>query len=141
MSAANLKLSKSAEFLERPVAKRKMGIVITGVISLLILLLSLPFITWINLANPGALFAAIGVKDYSNIYGGYSLFNFLSFVKESGYGLLGFPAMLLMVAHVAATLFHASYLYRIIANKTEGKGFLKLYNNGQTAMLFSLFGY
>ena len=139
MSAANLKLSKSAEFLERPVAKRKMGIVITGVISLLILLLSLPFITWINLANPGALFAAIGVKDYSNIYGGYSLFNFLSFVKESGYGLLGFPAMLLMVAHVAATLFHASYLYRVIANKTEGKGFLKLYNNGQTAMLFSLF--
>ena len=83
MSAANLKLSKSAEFLERPVAKRKMGIVITGSISLLILLLSLPFITWINLANPGALFAAIGVKDYSNIYGGYSLFNFLSFVKES----------------------------------------------------------
>jgi len=137
MSAVNLKLSKSAAFLERPVAKRKMGIVITGVISLLILLLSLPVISWITLARPGALFAAIGVEDYSNIYGGYSLFNFLSFIKITKFGILGFPAMLLMVAHVASVGFHAAYLLRIILNKVEGKGYLKLYSNGQTAMLFS----
>lgn len=139
MSAVNLKLSKSAAFLERPVAKRKMGVMINGAISLLILLLSLPLISWITLVRPGALFAAIGVEDYSNIYGGYNLFNFLSFVKESKFGVLGFPAMLLMVAHVAGVGFHVAYLIRIALNRTEGKGYLKLYSNGQVAMLFSFF--
>ena len=52
------------------------------------------------LSNSGALFAAIGVEDYSNIYGGYTLYNLLSFVQESGHGILGFPVMLLMVAMV-----------------------------------------
>lgn len=44
------------------------------------MVLSLPLVSWIVLSNPGALFAAIGVEDYSNIYGGYTLYNFLSFV-------------------------------------------------------------
>lgn len=139
MTVAKPKLSKSALFLDRTVAHRKLGIVIDLAISALILVMSLPFVTWINLANPGALFAAIGVTDYSNIYGGYTLYNFLSFVQESGYGKLGFPAMLLMLAMIACAAFHLVYIIRGIVKPQGEKGYLKLYSNGQIAMLFTFF--
>ena len=139
MSAVNPKLSKSAAFLERPVARRKMGIVIAFALSAVVLVLSLPFVSWITLSNPGALFAAIGVEDYSNIFSGYTLYNFLSFVQESGRGTLGFPAMLLMVAMVAAALFHLAFLIRTIVKPVGEKGYLKLYSNCQVAMLFTFF--
>ena len=45
MSAVNPMLSKSAAFLERPVARRKMGIVIAFALSAVVLLLSLPFVS------------------------------------------------------------------------------------------------
>ena len=139
MSAVNPQLSKSAAFLERPVARRKMGIVIAFALSAVVLVLSLPFVSWITLSNPGALFAAIGVEDYSNIFSGYTLYNFLSFVQESGRGTLGFPAMLLMVAMVAAALFHLAFLIRTIVKPVGEKGYLKLYSNCQVAMLFTFF--
>ena len=102
-------------------------------------MLSLPFVSWIVLSNSGALFAAIGAEDYSNIYGGYTLYNFLSFVQENGHGILGFPAMLLMVAMVAAALFQLVFLVRTIVKPVGEKGYLKLYSNCQVAMLFTFF--
>ena len=89
------KVSNRASFLDKPVAGRTAGIVVLFALSLLLLLLSLPFFPWIILSAPGALFRSIGVTDYSKIYGGYTLYNFLSFVRESGRGTLGFPSMLL----------------------------------------------
>lgn len=139
MSVAKLELSKSASYLNKPVAKRNMGIVINLVVSALILVMSLPFLSWINLANPGTLFAVIGVEDYSNIWSGYTLYNFLSFVQETGYGKLGFPAMLLMVAMVAAALFHIAFIVRAIMKPEGKKGYLGLYSNCQVAMLFTFF--
>ena len=58
MSALNPKLSKSAAFLERPVARRKMGIVIAFALSAVVLVLSA-----LGLANMwAAVFADVGVS-------------------------------------------------------------------------------
>ena len=59
------KVSNRASFLDKPVAGRTAGIVVFFALSLLLLLLSLPFFPWIILSAPGALFRSIGVTDYS----------------------------------------------------------------------------
>lgn len=129
--------------LERPLASRKLGVVIAAVLALAILLISLPFVNWIQLANPQQL----GLKDTSAIQSGYTLYNFLSFVKESKIGVLGFVAMLLMLLMVASALFQLAFLVRVAINKPGPKGYLKLYTTGKFAMVFSfvtplaLFGY
>ena len=68
------KVSNRASFLDKPVAGRTAGIVVLFALSLLLLLLSLPFFPWIILSSPGALFRSIGVTDYSkkNILGEYA---------------------------------------------------------------------
>lgn len=133
------KVSNRASFLDKPVAGRTAGIVVLFALSLLLLLLSSPFFPWIILSAPGALFRSIGVTDYSKIYGGYTLYNFLSFVRESGRGTLGFPSMLLLISAVAGVLFHIAFLIRVFIRPIEEKGHLKLYSNCQVSMLFSFF--
>ena len=85
------KVSNRASFLDKPVAGRTAGIVVLFALSLLLLLLSLPFFPWIILSAPGALFRSIGVTDYSKIYGGYTLYNFLSVRPRERPRYIGFP--------------------------------------------------
>ena len=139
MSEVHTGLSNHASFLEKPMAGRKAGIVLLFALSLIVLLLSLPCIPWIMISSPEELFNAIGVTDYSGFSSGYTLYNFLSYVTDSGCGALGFPAMLLMIAAVAGFLFDIAFLIRTIVRPTSEKGYLKLYSNCQVAMLFSFF--
>lgn len=137
MTTATSVTTKSQELFEKPVASRKMGVVIACALSLLILVMSLPFVNWIQIVNTDVLFSAIELNDPSMIRSGYTLYNFLSFVQNSGVGALGFMAMMLMLLLVAAVLFHVIFIVRIASKSYRKKGYLKLYSMGKTGMILS----
>jgi ABC-type polysaccharide transport system permease subunit len=136
MTVANQHTPGPGSVLERPFASRKLGVVIVFALSLVVVALSLPIIPWFGLSNVGAMIAQLQV-DINTLRSGYSLFNFLSFVQVTKMGVLGFPAMILMIFMVATLLLHAIFLVRTLLARAGSKGALGLYSTAQTALLFS----
>ncbi|MCD7725031.1 MAG: ABC transporter permease subunit [Clostridiales bacterium] len=133
-------LSKCNAILDKELDGRKKGIWITMTVSLITIILSLPFFSWVKLVNISALFAKMGITKEmaANLYTGYSIFNLLSFVQESGEGRIGLYAMILLIIMAAALYFNVAYVVRVIFRIKGDKGNLSLYATGRTAMLFEV---
>ncbi len=138
MTATNAKLRSGVSLLERPAAARTIGIWIVTGLSLATLLLSLPFVNWFTLTNLSGLWKALSIPNEAVIYSGYSAYNLLSFVQQSGAGILGFPASMLLLVTIAAALFQAAFLFRVAFKRYGNKGYLQLYSTGTCAMILSI---
>lgn len=126
--------------LDKELAGKKMGVFITTIVSLVNIILSLPFFGWVNLVNISALFGQMGITKEKavNLFTSYSVFNLLSFVQESGEGRIGLYSMILLVIMAAALYFNAAYVVKVVFNLKGSKGNLSLYATGRTAMLFEV---
>lgn len=133
-------LPKYNVILDKEFAGRKMGVFITAVVSLVNIILSLPFLSWINLVNIPVLLPKLNItKDMAGkLFQSYSIFNLLSFVQESNQGTIGLYAMILLVIMAAVLYFNAAYLVKVVFDLKGGKGNLGLYATGRTAMLFQM---
>jgi len=134
--------TQRCELLETEVFGRKRGIFITTLVSLVCIILSLPFINWIQVVNISTLFAKMDItrEMAQNLFVSYSIFNLLSFVQESKIGILGMYAMILLILMVATLYFHIAYIVRVVFNKKGNncKGNLTFYATGRTAMIFEI---
>ena len=85
--------------LEQEKTGRKTGLLVTALMNGLMLVLSLPFMDWIQLVNIPKLFAKLGItrEAAGSLYSSYSIFSLLGFVKNSGKGVFGLYAMLLLI--------------------------------------------
>ena len=126
--------------LNKEFAGRKMGVFATAAVSLVNIILSLPFLSWIKLVNIPVLFPKLNItKEMAgNLFQSYSIFNLLSFVQESNQGMIGLYAMILLVIMAAVLYFNAAYLVKVVFDLKGGKGNLGLYATGRTAMLFQM---
>ncbi|TCL57240.1 ABC-type polysaccharide transport system permease subunit [Kineothrix alysoides] len=133
-------LSRGNQFLNKELANRKTGVFLTAAVSVVAIILSLPFFSWISIVNIPALFSKLSItrEMAENLFQGYSLFNLLSFVQESKQGSLGLYAMILLILMAAALYFNVAYALKIAFNLKGNKGNLGLYATGQTAMLFEM---
>lgn len=133
-------LPKCNAALDKELAGRKTGVVVTTAVSVLMILLSMPFVSWITVVNGRELIKALNVSaaNASQLHVGYNLFNLLSFVEKSGAGTIGLYAMILLVLLVATLYFHVVYVCRTVFNVKGKKGNLSLYATGRTAMLFEM---
>lgn len=133
-------LQKCNMLLERELAGRKTGVFVTAIVSLISIVLSLPFFGWVRLVNISRLFAQMGIsrEKAQSLFASYNIFNLLSFVQESGEGRIGLYAMILLVIAAAALFFHAAYAVKVFFNLKGGKGNLSLYATGRTAMIFEI---
>lgn len=131
-------LPKCNAILDKDMAGRKTGVLITAIVSLVNIILSLPFVAWINVVNISTLFPKLGItKDMATkLFTSYSVFNLLSFVQESNQGSIGLYAMILLIILAAALYFNVAYLVKVIFKLKGSKGNLSLYATGRTAMLF-----
>lgn len=66
----------------------------------------------------------------------YSAFTILSYVQESGHGILGLYGMILLILAFASLYFHLAYLAKFLFKKKEKNGKLGLYTSAKTAMIF-----
>ena len=126
-------------FLEREKYGRKQGTLLTSGISLLLLILSAPFVPWLSVINPSALAAELGLADgaAASIRGGYSVFTILDFVRVSKMGILGLYAMLLLILTAGVALLHIVTVARCAFKRYGRKGLYSLYTTSQSAMLLN----
>ena len=127
--------SAASNFLERERSGRKQGVIITASVSLLMLIMSLPFIPWIAIVNSGALYGVIGSHD--NLRGGYSVFTILGFVQETKLGILGFYAMIMLLLAGGAALLHLMTAIRAATGKYGVNGLFTFFTASQAAMILS----
>lgn len=133
-------LPKCNAMLDREMAGRKMGVLITAIVSFVNILLSLPLFGWVNLVNISSLFARMGItkEKAGNLFTSYNIFNLLSFVQESGEGRIGLYAMILFMLAAAALYFNVIYVMKVIFRLKGSKGDLGLYATGGAAMIFEM---
>ena len=114
---------------------------LTAVISVALLVLMLPFLSWIRLINTEALFDVMKVKASAakKLGNAYSIFTFLSFVQDSKQGVLGLWSFVLLLVAAAATLFHVWGLALFMLRKRLGRkdGLLGMYGKVICGMGFS----
>ena len=116
------------KILETERVGRKQGLWVTTIFSLLQIILTLPFFSWIYIGGPAA---AEGVSnEYSPLF-------FLNYVKLSGYGALGLPAMMVMLVAIAAAFLHLLSSVRVIFNRYGTKGLLGYYTLTKAANFLS----
>lgn len=129
------KNNQFAETLEKEYSGRKLGVLLAVAVSVLILVCSLPVINWI-FVDTAAVTEALGLGE-TGILSGYTIYNFLGFVGDSGVGIMGMAAMLILIWMIATLYFHIAFIVKVARNKKGKKGNLSLYVTAQTAMLFS----
>mgnify|MGYP003296263397 FL=1 len=98
--------------LEQEKTGRKTGLLVTALMNGLMLVLSLPFMDWIQLVNIPKLFAKLGItrEAAGSLYSSYSIFSLLGFVKNSGKGVFGLYAMLLLILLTATWYLELLYI-------------------------------
>lgn len=133
-------LPKCNAVLDRELAGRKTGVFTTALVSLFMLIMSLPFFGWVNIINGSKLCGALKIsKETASLLSTkYSLFNLLYFVEKAGAGAIGLFSMILLVLLVISVYFNVAYVVKVIFNFKGKKGNLSLYASGRTAMLFGM---
>lgn len=133
-------LPKCNARLDAELAGRKTGVIITTVVSALMIVLALPFVSWITVVNGQALVSSLKVsaENVAYLHVGYNLYNLLSFVEKAGAGMIGLYAMILLVLMVATLYFHIMYICRVVFKVKGKKGNLSLFATGRTAMIFEM---
>lgn len=131
---------ESGAILEREYGSRKLGVLLAAAVSLVTLVLSLPFVKWINLVNTETLYKSFKLKAdaIAQLDSGYTLYNMLSFVQISKRGILGLYAMILLLMIAITLYFHAVFLVKALIKRYGKKGLLGLYSTGQAAMVFNI---
>ena len=101
--------------LEQEKTGRKTGLLVTALMNGLMLVLSLPFMDWIQLVNIPKLFAKLGItrEAAGSLYSSYSIFSLLGFVKNSGKGVFGLYAMLLLILLAATWYLELLYIWKV----------------------------
>lgn len=121
--------------LEQEKTGRKTGLLVTALMNGLMLVLSLPFMDWIQLVNIPKLFAKLGItrEAAGSLYSSYSIFSLLGFVKNSGKGVFGLYAMLLLILLAATWYLELLYIWKVFRNSkgNDGKGELHTYVVGK----------
>lgn len=117
---------------------RKTGVIIYSATSLLLVLLGNPLLQWLGIRNIEALGGAIKVKA-PGVFAGYSLFNLLSFVQASGIGVLGIPAMLLLLMAVASIFLHLLVIVDFMRGERSGRNLLEQLPYALAGMMLSVF--
>ena len=85
---------------------------------------SLPFMDWIQLVNIPKLFAKLGItrEAAGSLYSSYSIFSLLGFVKNSGKGVFGLYAMLLLILLAATWYLELLYIWKVFRNSKGDDG-------------------
>lgn len=127
--------------LEQEKTGRKTGLLVTALMNGLMLVLSLPFMDWIQLVNIPKLFAKLGItrEAAGSLYSSYSIFSLLGFVKNSGKGVFGLYAMLLLILLAATWYLELLYIWKVFRNSKgdDGKGELHTYVIGKASTLLT----
>ena len=124
--------------LDQEVSGRKRVFLVAAVISVLILIASLPFLNWIRIDAAGV-YEALGLKETAEIASGYTVYNLLGFVGESGVGSIGMTAMLLLIWMVAAVVLHLRFVIKLALNREDVRGILPMFVSALSAMFFTVF--
>lgn len=126
--------------IEEMRAGKKLGVWIMIAISVVSLLLTLPYLNWIRVVNSGALYDALGVTEANlpMLKGSYNVFNVLSFVQYGNAGMIGLYGMIVLILAVIAVYFELALIIKVLRNKKGKKGDLGLYGTAEAAMLFNL---
>ena len=122
--------------LEGEYSGRRLGLIVSALISVLILIASLPFVNWF-FVKAADVVDIMKLGEDADIASGYTTYNFLSFVGESGKGILGMAAMIVFIWAVATLYFHIALIVKVVLNRKNKNGYLGLYQTAKTAMLFS----
>lgn len=127
-------------FLEEKRAGKKLGVWIQTAIAALSLILSLPFVKWIQIVNTDAFYPTLKVTEdkLALLEDSYSVFNLLSFVQHSKTGALGLFAMILLMLLVVAVYFQAALVIKVLLNRKSKKGDLGLYGTAEASMVFNI---
>jgi len=133
-------INRAGGFFERERWGRKQGIWVTACVSLVILLMSLPFAHWIKIVNAANLYKSLKLKDSvtQKLHPGYSLYTLLSFVQNTKLGAIGFYAMILLLLMSALVILLMITLVRAISARYGERGLLGFYTIAQAAMLFGV---
>lgn len=127
--------------LEQEKTGRKTGLLVTALMNGLMFVLSLPFMDWIQLVNIPKLFAKLGItrEAAGSLYSSYSIFSLLGFVKNSGKGVFGLYAMLLLILLAATWYLELLYIWKVFRNSKGdgGKGELHTYVIGKASTLLT----
>ena len=125
--------------LEQEKTGRKTGLLVTALMNGLMLVLSLPFMDWIQLVNIPKLFAKLGItrEAAGSLYSSYSIFSLLGFVKNSGKGVFGLYAMLLLILLVCVIQIIFDLAFKIRGHP-QGK---HIDHAGMILLLLSLEGF
>ena len=113
--------------LEKERLGRKQGVLVTAFLSLISVVLTLPFIPWIWV-----------VGDITpDIRDSYSILNFLSYVQNTKQGFLGLASMMLMLLAVASMILSAISIFRVLLKRYGQKGLLSFYAMTKGAMFLN----
>ncbi|MGF7145202.1 ABC-type polysaccharide transport system permease subunit [Anaerotaenia torta] len=125
---------------EREYLGKKLGLLIGIGASVITLLLSLPFIKWIDIIHADSLYHSMGLAEdvISRMDSAYSIFNLLSYVKYTKQGNIGLFTMILFLLFLAALYFNAALVVRVLLGKRNTKGSLHLYIASKLALAFNI---
>lgn len=115
----------------------KPGVLISSAVSLITILI-FTFVKSIRIKDTAQILNILNLDiKGSGLSTSYSTLNMLSFVYESGKGVLGLFAMIMFLITVAAIILNIMYLLK--ARKwSDGKNNIKIYESGQYAMFFNV---
>ena len=119
-------------FLKKEFKNRKAGIWFALLTSVISVLYSIPVFGWYHLRN---------LEQFSTkepLHNQYHLFNLLQFVQNSGAGILGLYAMILLILLSASLVLQIMYLVKELAGVKGLKGNLGIYATGKAAMLLQM---
>ena len=119
---------------------KKLGVWIMIAVSAVSLLLTLPWLNWIQIVNADALYETLGVTEANlpMLKSAYNVFNVLSFVQYGNAGMIGLFAMIVLILAVVAVYFELALIIKVLRNKKSKKGDLGLYGTAEASMLFQI---
>lgn len=117
---------------------KKLGEWIVIAVSVICVLMMLPFVNWIKIANIDTLYQTLGVsaENMALLKDGYPMYLILSFVQYSGAGSIGLFSMTMTIIMAATAYFQISFLIKLLKNKGGKKGRLEIYGAAEAAMVF-----
>lgn len=139
-SVAKSQTQSKLACIEELRAGRKLGVWIMAAVAAVSLILSLPFVKWIQVVNANALYETLKVSEekVALLDNSYSLFNMLSFVQHSKAGALGLFASILLILLIATIYFQIVLIVKVLRNKKGKKGDLGLYGTAEASMIFNI---
>lgn len=136
----SLHFSRYSRILGREKYGKNLAVWITMLFSIISILLSLPYSKWISVVNSAELYKKLKLKAsvIETLQERYSVFNILTFVKDTKTGSIGLYSMLLLFVMIAFLYFQCLYIFRIFKKKKNTNGNLNLYLVGKAGSFFGM---